>query len=860
MHETTLPNGLKVLVQENHASRVVAVQIWVRVGSADEREDEAGLAHVHEHMLFKGTDKRAVGVIANEIESSGGDINAWTSYDQTVYHVTMASRDFDVGLDVLSDAVQHSAFDSDELAKELEVVLEEVSRGKDMPGRVVFENLFSTAFTKHPYSRPVIGYVESVKSFTRPKILDFYKRWYRPKNMCLVVCGDVTTDAVIARAEQLFDADPGGDLPARPRIEEPRQVGLRCKRATKDIQETHLGMAWHGTRLRDDNTPALDVLSILLGSGESSRLYQRVKRGQQLVNDCYASSYTPQDPGAILVGANVHGGGVEEAYRALLQETFRLRYEAPTQAEVDKAKTILLSDAVYQKETVQGIARKMGFFELVAGNPNYEDDYYAGVRDVSVDDVRRVAEQYLRPDGMTVSTLLPDEQADAMAEDRIAAIADQVDAEMRSGGGSAVELGAEQVAKVRLANGSTLLVREDRAVPLVSIRIASQGGLRAETPANNGVTHLAGELLVRGTSRFTAEQLAEETDSTASGITGVSGKNSLGMRGDFLIEHFKRGFELFSSCLLDATFEPEELERERKTQIEDIASRQDSLSSVAFENMAATMWSEHPYRMPILGTKESVASLTREDIIDAVRMQLNPEKLVITVVGAVDIASTIAMIDARIGAAKAHADAKPFVGPSIEPVHEGVREIRLSKNREQAHLVLAFPGVSMADERRWPLEVLSTILGGQGGRLFLELRDKLSLAYSVTAFSHEGVDPGYFAVYMGTSQDKLQTADAGIRRELDKVLEHGVEDREVDRARRYLIGTHEIALQRASARSGAMALNEAYGLGYDSYAKYADQINGVTAARVHEVAREIIRYDRSVLSVVEAKAEASDAK
>ena len=854
MLETTLPNGLGVIVHENHGARVAAAQVWVRVGSADELPDEAGLAHVHEHMLFKGTERRPVGAIAAEIEAAGGEINAWTSYDQTVYHVTMASRDFDVGLDILADAVQHSSFDAHELDKELEVVLEEVRRGKDMPARVLSENLFSTSYRVHPYSRPVIGYVDTVKSFTRDKILDFYRRWYRPKNMCLVVVGDVNAEAVVEQAKKLFDATADSSVdPERPRRPEPVQEGLRWVRVSKDVQETHLGIGWHGVELRHDDTPAMDVLSILLGNGESSRLYRRVKREAQLVNDCYAYAYTPRDPGLLMVGANIHGDKIEDAYRGLLRETLRMKHESPAVAEVDKAKTILLSDAVYNKETVQGVARKLGYFELVAGSPSYEQEYYDGIRQVTPQDVQMTAQKYLGSSRMTVSVLLPDKLAGAMGEDITKTLAEKVERDLEGEHAPCTfELGPERVAKHRLANGATLLVREDRAVPLVSVRAASKGGLLAEDERISGVTHLTAELLVRGTRSYSADQIAEETDATASGISGVSGRNSLGLRGDFLAEHWNRGFDLFAECLLEPVFDPDEIERERKTQIEDIASRQDNLSAVAFDSFAASMWQTHPYRLPVMGTKASIEALDRADILAAFRAQLRPDRLTIAVVGAVDIARTIESFERRIGTARPHADAGTVTTPPVEVPPEEPRTVRASRNKEQAHLVLGFPGIDLTDSRRWPLEVLTSILSGQGGRLFLELRDKASLAYAVAAFSQEGLAPGYVAVYMGTAQDKLATAEAGIRRELSKVIDAGVEAAEVARAQRYLIGTHEIALQRMSARSGTMALNEAYDIGYDDYAHYASRIEKVTAEQIHTVAKDLLRFDRAVMSVIEA--------
>src|SRR6478609_36225 len=201
-----LDNGLTVVLQENHAAKVVAFQAWVAVGSADEPADLAGIAHVFEHMLFKGTARRGVGQIAQEVEAAGGEINAWTSFDQTVYHLVMASRFFDTGLDILADALQNSSFDPQELERELKVVLEEVKQGEDNPARVATQTLFGTSYLKHPYRLPVIGYTKTVKSFTRERLLDFFHRWYVANNVTLVVVGDFDPQKAKKKIAEAFGA------------------------------------------------------------------------------------------------------------------------------------------------------------------------------------------------------------------------------------------------------------------------------------------------------------------------------------------------------------------------------------------------------------------------------------------------------------------------------------------------------------------------------------------------------------------------------------------------------------------------------------------------------------------------------
>ena len=235
-----LDNGLTVILQENHAARVAALQLWVKVGSADEREDEAGLAHLHEHMLFKGTLRRGPGEIARAVESCGGNINAWTSYDQTVYHLVLASSFLDEGIDILADAVTESVFDPGELSRESEVVCEEIRRADDMPSRRISRSMFELAYKVHPYKRPVIGSEESVRSFTRDRILAFYQRHYATPNMVFTAVGDFDERQALKSIENAFrHARTKAGERTLTRVPEPPQKQARAIVSQGDIHEEH---------------------------------------------------------------------------------------------------------------------------------------------------------------------------------------------------------------------------------------------------------------------------------------------------------------------------------------------------------------------------------------------------------------------------------------------------------------------------------------------------------------------------------------------------------------------------------------------------------------------------------------------
>lgn len=860
---TLLDNGLTVLLDENRAARVAALQLWVKVGAADETPDQAGLAHLHEHMLFKGTARRGPGEIARAVESCGGEINAWTSYDQTVYHLVVASEFFGEGLDVLADAVTRSAFDPAELAREIEVVCEEIRRSEDQPTRRNSKALFDLAFSRHPYGRPVIGSEQSVRSFTREKILAFYRHHYVASNMVLVAVGDFDRAAALAAVKAAFAHVPQGVPTRSARPPEPAQTDVRVKVHRAPVKEAYLSAAFHVPGANDPDTAALDLLATLLGQGEAARLPLALKREKNLVNEVGASAWTPDDPGLFIASASLPAEKAPDALAELLRQAYRTRVEEFAPEEVARAQRILESETVFQRETVQGMARKHGFFETVCGHVDEAETYLQRVATATAADLRRVAARRLITPNLSISLLLPDDapSVDAAA---LAELARRVEAESRPLGHTAPPRPYTRLTRPtssaarrrepggarleRLANGVTLVVQADPTVPIVALRAAWVGGLRAETPADNGIHGLAARCLLRGTARRPAEALAREIDELAAGLSGSAGRNSFGLRGEFLAADLDQSLDLFADVLLRPAFAEAEVTQERALVLEELRTRDDSPARAAFQLFNDHLWAAHPYRMDPTGRDESVRALDGAALQRLVAGRYGLDRLVLSVVGDAS-AERVRELVLR------HFDVRstslvPPAEPAREAPLDGPRDVSRRLDRKQAHLVVGFRGLPLGSPRRWALEVLSAVLSGQGGRLFLELRDKRSLAYSVSSMVSEGLDPGSFAVYIGTSPEKLGAARAGIRHELERLLAEDVPEAELARARRYLVGAHEIGLQRLSSRAAVLALDTAYGLGPDHHLRHAERIRAVTAADVRQVAAELVDFGRAVTAVV----------
>ncbi len=842
-----LDNGLTVLLQENHSAPVVALNMWVCVGSVYEQEAEAGISHVYEHMLFKGTRTRGVGEIAQEIEESGGDINAFTSFDHTVYHITLASRFLDTGLAVMADAIQHSSFDPHELCKEQEVVLEEIKRGEDIPSRKLTEALFATSYQCHPYRRPVIGSEQTVKSLTRDHILSFFQTWYVPNNMTLVVTGDFDPAAVLPRIEAAFRDFQSQVLPTLQIPQEPVQRELRMVILADDIQETLLDVAYHIPGVLHKDSYAIDLLSFIIGGGESSRLYQTVKAEQELVHAIYTYPFLPKDPGLLVIGATLAEERWQDALTGILREVERVQRDGVTTAELDRAKRNLESEFIYQRETVQGQASQLGYFEAVLGDLAFESRYLKAITRMTPHDIQRVARTYLTPTNLTVGFFRPLADGAQLTHERIAqTVAARPPLPRRRRTSRAVA--TKHTRKFRLDNGMTLLVRENHAVPLVAMQAVFLGGLWVEDAAHNGVMNFVAEMVTKGTANRRARALAEEIESMAGDVSGFAGRSSFGVAAEVLHRDLGRGLELIADMLRHSTFEPDELEKKRGDLLAALKHEEDDLFQVAFMLCAQNLFPDHPYGLKVLGTSQSVDQLTRDDLLRWYRRYAIPNNLVLAIVGDVEAEAVAHDVTRLFGLWQLAPLDLPPQGRAVHPAVNG--PVVCQRDKEQTHIIVGMRGTSLHHPDRYTLRVLESMLASQGGRLFVELREKQSLAYTITARSLEGLDPFLFFVYLATSPEKAGVALDGIKAELLRVREHGVTAQEVERAKHYVVGSYEIELQKNSALAAMLAFDERYGLGYQEVESYAQNILAVTPEMVQRIARTYLTVDQSLVVIV----------
>jgi zinc protease len=843
----TLDNGLQVVLLEDHSAPVVALQTWVRFGSADEDPAVAGIAHVFEHMLFKGTERFPNGEIAALIEGAGGTVNAWTNYDETVYHVTLSSRFWETGFDVLSDAVLHSFFDPTELEREKEVVLEEFRRSKDSPDHEIAERLFDLTFTTHPYRRPIIGFEDTVRPIQRDDMLRVFNTWYVPNNMIFVAVGDFASDTMLRTVEDRFGAVPAAALPVRPRADEPAQAQPRVLAFPFRAELARVEIALPSVEATDPQVPALDLLSDLLGAGYNSTLYTALKRRRQLAHDVYAWNYTPCDRGVFLLGATCMTDDVADVAQGLMQP---VRQSALSISEHDlaAAKTRIVSHFVHARETYQGIASQLGNHMLVYGDPNYGERYVAAIESLSHDDLQQAATTFLDPQRANLALLMPLD-ADLPSRETMLAWTRQDDAPQAP----AAARRTDNTSVVSLSGGSTLIVQTDRKAPLVTIRTLLAGGQRVAPQGKEGIVRLLSSTWDRGTSMRSASEIERELDRLGATLGASNDRDSVQIAGRFLRDTFADGLELYLELLTEPSFPDAEVAREQADQLRELDTLQENRFQYAMQQFLRKFYGSHPYNHLSIGTPEGLSAVSRADLAAFHQSLLRPQNAVYVVVG--DVTAEAVLSRWHQLAPALLSEPVPANAPTVPEVptwSEAATEV-IDVEGQQTHIIWGFPTVTGRDPDRYPLHVLDTMLGGMGGRLFVELRDKRGLAYAVTSFDAYPVDPGYLAFYIGCTPEKEGEALSEFERVVQEIQNDGVTSEELGRAKTYIAGALDISLQSTSQRTSIFGLGMLHQGQWNAYQTYLEAVQKVSLADIRNAARTYLQPARSLRTILRAQ-------
>jgi zinc protease len=824
--QAVLENGLQLAWEEDRRQPIVAIEVRIGGGLRGEgRYLGTGITHFIEHMLFKGTPTRPPGTIDQEVRRYGGTINAFTSFDQTGVSLFVESRHLKDALAMLADILQHAVFEEKEFEKERAVIISEIQMNLDDPDRRIHHLFWNRHYLVHPYRHPILGYQPLLERLTVQDLREFYASEYQPQNITIACAGDLAGGELKRLATELLGGWPRGatnplqlTVPAEPPAVSAKQASVELP-----VQAAYVLLGFSSVRLADPDLYALDVLSNILGHGRSSRLYETVVRTQRLAHAVSAWNYTPADPGVFGIHFQTDREKIEPASAAVLDVIRQIQRGGVTEAELGKAKRSISADYLFGLQTVEGKAGDLATSFASTGDPLFTRQYVKNIERVTARQVRAAAQRYCDASKMTTAVIRPAAEAAAPAP-------------------AAEPPAPVSTARHRLSNGATAVIGVDRTLPIAAIVVAFRGGVRVETEATQGLSNLVTQLLAKGTARRTALDIATAVDSLGASLEPFSGRDGFGLLLQLLAKDLPKGMELMHELVTQSTFPQPELEIQRSLIAKQLDARDDEIFQVGGRLLRRQLFGVHPYRFDPLGERSTLEALTREQCLAFAKQWLTPSNMVISVFGDLDPDQVKRRLERSFGAMPAAPSSWPQRLPAA--ALDGVRAASQRMEKEQALVMLGFLGSTHGAADRRALDVVTAILSGMSGRLFQSVRERHGLSYTLGALHVPGWDPGYLLVYAATRPQEQEQVLRVLGEQLELAARRGFTEEEVEQAKRYLIGSNRVELQHLVGLAKRSALDELFGLGFDAWRTYEDQIAAITVPMANAAAQQYLTMPR----------------
>ncbi|WP_278338606.1 M16 family metallopeptidase [Desulfovibrio piger] len=832
-----LKNGLTVYIIRDSRFPLVCTRLYVGTGSANETAEQAGISHVLEHMVFKGTEKRPKGQVARDVESLGGYLNAATSFDKTWYITDMPAKHWKTGMDVVKDMAFHPSLDPAELEAEKDVIVSELKGGDDTPTRRLFENLQVAGLAHTVYGRPIIGFEKTIRAVTADDLRAYIRTWYQPQNMMLLVAGDIDPKAVLAHAEELF-----GDLKNDAILPEPAPVRLEGAAGGPRVEVTrgpwnkvYLGIAMPAPALGDQRSIDLDVLAYALGGDGTSQFYRKYRYEKQLVDSISVGNMSLNRAGLFYMVAQLDADKVEPFWQEFTRDLAALDAGKITPDVIERARFNYEDGMDRASETLDGLTSWKATVQFELGGPQGEANVRHALAAVDSARLRQAQDLWLRPDQVRVRVLAPEKaqlpDLDAILQRNWPAPA----AERQKAAAAAEKVGKREI--VDLGQGRTVILQPDRTIPYVSLEILRPGGNALLKPADQGLAQLTAATLTDGCGtrdldameRFVAERAASLSASAGVQSFTVSLTGPARFNADY--------FALLGDLLHKPTFAEKDVRRQADTLKAALVRRQDNPMSFMGSKINGFLFpGGQPYGFDGLGTAENQDRFGPGDV-QAFWKQQNAQPWILSVAGDFDREKVLAFARSLPVPTASAVDV-------VQPSWGADKRLPLSlPGRQQAHLLLAFHAVPLDHPDAPALMLLESVLSGQSGLLFNKLRDEQGLGYTVTAFYRSLPKAGFMAFYIGTTPRNLDVARQGFSGIIKDIKTDLLPADLLAKGLNRMEGSYYRGRQSLGARADEAASERLLGQPQDFQKRLLEKVAKVTPEQLREVARKYLLVD-----------------
>lgn len=834
-----LDNGQTVVVQEVKNNPIVTIDTWIKTGSIDEEDSNNGVAHFLEHLFFKGTKTHEPGEFDKILETKGAITNAATSKDFTHYYITIPSKDFDLAMDLHGDMILHPLIPRKEMEKERKVVLEEISKDLNSPTKIMQDNLNSMLYTTHPYKRKVIGRSDVIETITRDQVLSFYNKNYSPSNMVTVIIGDVDVNHAIEKTKEAFNAEYKKQTKTIYTKEAPLTKQQK-KVEYLDTESGYMVIGFRGTPIDDKDSYALDVLATILGDGRSSVLNQVLKEKKRIAFSVNAGNSTFRDDGIFYISANYEPTKCKIVQDTIFNEIEKIQKNGVTDDQLKLAKNIIERSTYYSRESITNIATEIGYTMALTNDIKFYDTYLDNIKNVSKEDVKKVAEKYLGINRSAVSIVLPK----SAKEVPVASLTQQAPA--------TAELVSEnaQTQKYKLSDGATMLYTPNNVNDIIAISIYAKGGQLAEQKA--GTANLTATAMMRGTKNYTSLELSQVLEDNGIKIQPSASADAFAINVLTTKDEYDKTLELLNEVVNNATFEDYEIDKVKTEKLNTIKRNKDVPLQRAIEEYRDLIYQNSPYSISSKILEKNIPNITKEDIINYYNSIFAPKNLVISINGNIDKDKTIQDLN-NIFKPKENTKNFDFAqyNSKIPTVTTPRQTIQKVPTTETAWILLGWQTNGVLNEKDYAtLQVIDSLLGsGMSSRLFKDLREQEGLAYQLGSGYSPNVLRGSFLLYIGTNPQTLDKAKSGLFAEITRLKTEYVGDKELQDAKEKLLGNYVIGLETNLDKASNIGWYEASTRGYEFKDKYEKLINSVTDSDIIEIANKYFTDDY-ILSIV----------
>lgn len=811
-----LENNLQTLFINAPGSTASTVQIWFRAGSALEETKDHGIAHFLEHMFFKGTEKRPGAAIAHEVESFGGEINAFTSFDYTCYYINTPTSQLNQTAEILLDMVSNPQFKEDDIVPERGVVFEEYRRSQDNPNQFAFQKIQKSFFTGG-YAHPILGNEKNILTFTQEQIKKFREKNYSLDNSLLVVAGDLKNKDEIIKTILKYKL-PKGEASSFPKFKLKTTPSNEIHK--KDTHLAQMSVCIQAPTFDDTNSPHEDLAINCLGHGESSRLYQELVINQQLVTSCGSSTMFMNKGGFHYIKLIFPMENLKKTlvgFEKLILTTLK---DGVGSDEVNKIKNQYVASKVYDMESLESYAFSLGHSFASSGDIGSEEEFINRIKKTTVAEVNEsLIRVFKRP--FHISLQVPDEAQEKTLQKELSSFQEKFSKKLENIKESFPKLAKStgskfdpQVHLFQIKPGIKFIYRQNTMNPTFVLHAYLKGGITEENRENNGLYQLISSTITKGYTGIGYVDLRSQLDNLSASLSSFSGKNAYGLTLHGQSEHFEDLLNHFIGTLSKPSFKSEFVKHEKEQALTALKNHEKDPVKQCFKNAGNFFFHGHPYSMSLTGNVKSIKKLSAKLIKDTHRNNLEKNEILITYCGDKSVEEVFSKLQPLFDQLPKRKE-KSLKKKPIKTPKENSAFIPM--DREQTQIFIGTPTAPLESKDNIILRMITTHLSGQSSELFVDVRDKKGLCYTAQPIHFSALEAGYWGIYMASGKDKVTAALEAIQNIIDKIRVNGIDEEDFNRVKKMIAGQSLLNIQTNDDYANIYSVTTLQGMDLDYY-------------------------------------------